>query len=230
MIQLLFAGQLTCQAQTIPVEFTFEVDPAQLLAILESLLGQPGPGLAEPVAGFEPDPELHHTFTREQPGRPSLPLEIAPHPGRDITSDDLTNTNKPAQRWAMLGYRFPWLFQEDQVTTRPPSTLKDIKRLERGDESAALPAPDPVANQLSQDLAAVRPHLKKIIQAGQFVRGHQSRIAEALGITNGGASNRRRIKRIERFLARKIAGKKNSSSSSPAEHPAQRSTDQSQAA
>lgn len=65
---------------------------------------------------------------------------------------------------------------------------------------------------LHRDLKTIRPHLSKLIQNGQLVRGHQTRIAEILKITNAGATNRQRILKIVKTLEAHI--KKNSSTTS----------------
>lgn len=70
---------------------------------------------------------------------------------------------------------------------------------------------DPVTfsteEQLDLDLETARPHLDRIIQDGQLVYGHQTRIAEALGIPNQG-SYRRRIQNVVRALAEEFGLKR----------------------
>lgn len=200
-----FTGHVTCQDRTAYVEFSLKADPDQLMQLFGNLdqLPEKMPPADTGVIHAEIDQPEAQPFSRQPDDKP-FPEELLPHSGRAITRADLARGGSSAARWALLGQRYPWLFKQEEAV-KPPATMKDIDRLARK-TAASLPeaARNPDHDQLKQDLAAVKPHLDRIIQNGEFVRGHQSRIAECLGVVNGGVTNRRRIKKIEKVLVKKF--------------------------
>lgn len=123
-------------------------------------------------------------------------------------------TGDPFHDWPLIVARFQYS-QPDLVEAilSDPRTARFVKRkVNNGDVLSPQIAP----SQLWQDLDAIRPHLAKIIQAGQFVYGHQSRIAEALGVPNVG-NYRRRILNVAGALERTLI--RNSNNSNQGESP-----------
>lgn len=121
----------------------------------------------------------------------------------DITGD-------PFNDWPLIVARFqhslPWLVE---VIRSDPIINRYLKN-----KIEDTPPAQGTPSQLWQDLDAVRSHLPKIVQNGQFTYGHQSRIAEALGVPNQG-SYRRRIQNVARAIERTLikTSTKNSTSS-----------------
>jgi len=157
----------------------------------------------------------------DQPG----PLRTEPGIIRDDAEVETFNriritdlTGEPFHDWPLIVARFqntlPWLIE---VIMSDPAITRYLKIK---NEDTTPPAAGP--SQLWQDLDAVRPHLSKIVQAGQFVYGYQSRIAEALGIPNQG-SYRRRIQNVARALERTLikTSTQNSTSSTDSIAPSQ---------
>ena len=109
-----------------------------------------------------------------------------------ITANDLNGD--PAHDWPLIAARFPWL--RDAV---PAQYLNGKARLPvtttqylRANGNGHL-----TVDQLSLDLEMVKAIAHDLIDNnGQPVWGAQSRIAEALGIANAGATNRKRIKAV----------------------------------
>jgi hypothetical protein len=130
-------------------------------------------------------------------------------------------TGDPFHDWPLIAARFqytlPWLVE---VMHSDPA----ISRYLKGSQPASQIVSQASPSQLWQDLNAIRPHLSRIVQNGQFIYGHQSRIAEALGVPNQG-SYRRRIQNVaralERTLIRDSTQNSTSSTGSIAPSPAQ---------
>lgn len=136
--------------------------------------------------------EWHHEAEPE-PALPApagdLPIEIRPHPGRSVTRADVAAADSESARWALLAQRYPWLFADDPALDKPPATAKDIKRLGR---SAGASGGGDTAASLTADLAAVADIADELLDDdGAPVYGAQSRVADALGVTNGGAHRKR---------------------------------------
>src|SRR3990172_5610632 len=145
--------------------------------------GQPIPqGDFVPPAG-ETEPGIIHDLDAGE-GRPFSLIQIT-----DLTGD-------PFHDWPLIVARFqytlPWLVE---VILSDPKTARFLK----GHEVAEPPPVQAGPSQLWLPPAIVLPHLPKIIQNGQFTYGHQSRIAEALGVPNQG-SYRTRIQNVASAL------------------------------
>lgn len=125
----------------------------------------------------------------------------------------------PFHDWPLIAARFqhslPWLVE---VMQSDPAIARYLRGIQAA--SSAQPAAPTAPSQLWQDLDAIRPHLSKIIQNGQFTYGHQSRIAEALGVPNQG-SYRSRIQNVVSALQRTLIrnSTQNSTSSTASTNP-----------
>lgn len=117
-----------------------------------------------------------------------------------IQLEDLP-TDNPDQCWWLIYERFKHSIPDvAELIFKEHLKGKDLA------EMAAAEARPP--SQVESDLATVEAAVERadlIDEAGQPVWGHQTRIAEALGIPNAGSSNRRRIKAVARALVRKEA-------------------------
>lgn len=158
--------------------------------------GQPIPATTIPTD----DAESGVIYARES-------AEASHHFSR-IKLEDLNGD--PYHDWPLIAARFEYSLPDLVEAIR-----EDRSRFLKGQAEPEQPQRQPAGpSQLWLDLDAIRPHLSKIVQRGQFTYGHQSRIAEALGVPNSG-SYRRRIQNVVSALQRTVV--KPSSSTAPAD-------------
>jgi hypothetical protein len=225
VIHLVFAGEdhRPWHSYSAPAEEMAGI-LAELLAQARAMVAGHNP-LSEscsPPAPLTPQGEAKTSYTPAQ----------VPRPRSAITAEDMRGLDDEAAL-SLLIERFrnsdakiyTALLADYYTQTKKHYKGTSEADLEVGDgdeelaaSSLPLPVPAPrVPSQLRRDLEMIRPRLGEVIQNGQFVKGHQSRIAEILHITNSGVTNRERIKGVERILLKKLVS---SSSSSTAEKPA----------
>lgn len=170
-------------------DLVFRLNFRDFFLLAATLLHVPQDLAEQPPAAVEPQPQTW-VFS----GDDDLPDNIEPRRDHEITMADL-RPGDDEYNWRLIVRRFPWLFAKDFGYKQAVKYAEQVS-------AAKAAQPDPLSTeaQLQLDLATVRPHLRKIIQQGQFVYGYQSRIAEALGIPNAGGS-RRRIKNVADALA-----------------------------
>lgn len=159
-----------------------------------------------------------------QPEDPGIIHDLDASQGRAFSLIQITDlTGDPFHDWRMIVARFqntlPWLVE---VILSDPVTARYVK----GHKGGAQPEPYAAEEQrlgnkarLWLDLDMVRPHLSEIVQHGEFTYGHQSRIAEALGVPNQG-NYRRRIQNVVSALERTLIRNSNSSNTANAPRPA----------
>lgn len=137
----------------------------------------------------------------------ALPLEQFSR----IRLQDLTGD--PHHDWPLIVARFQHTLPDlVELIYTDPAISRYVK--EQAQPAQVKPS------QLWQDLDVIRPHLPKIVHNGQFVYGHQSRIAEALGIPNQG-SYRRRIQNVVSALQRTVIKNSTSTTAAPELAPGQ---------
>ncbi len=122
-------------------------------------------------------------------------------------------TGDPFHDWPLIMARFqntlPWLVE---VILSDPATARYVKGYKSETQAEPYTAEEQRMGDKARlwlDLDMVRPHLPKIIRQGQFTYGHQSRIAEALGVPNQG-SYRTRIQNVVSALQRTLIRPKTS--------------------
>lgn len=207
MPDLTFIGHLHWGKRTWPVRFTIplSLDPNtwddESIGAVASVAGdgtQPQPVGASPSGSTGIDESQSTYQQHDLVDRRSLPPELLPHPGRQITMDDIDRAGSDAERWVLLAQRFPWNFDGQAEVSKPPATMKDIRRLEK--QSATV---DDDAD-LDDDLAIVEVDVGDLANLidddGQLIWGGQTRIAEALGIENAGTTNRQRILAVQNAI------------------------------
>lgn len=222
MTLLTFAGQVTFDdAAPVYAEFALEIDRARLAAILQALLdGQPvtapipdlraGNGDASATVTHRSRPTGPRSFAvATEAGVKEIdklsissqePIEVRDHPGRRIRLEHLDQIADSANKWAAIAARFPWLFPAEQKSVKAPDSMAEIEAMANsvtGGDAAPRPS------QLDLDWRTIEAHLDELVSdAGELVRGHQSRIAELLGGSNEGAFRRSRVLPVEARLKR----------------------------
>lgn len=148
-----------------------------------------------PDAADEPDPSAGGELSRVR--------EPAPQPAARVTSltDGDWSGRTDAENFSRMIERFDGRPETGFLAEAYRDLLKEESRRELG-------AGGPAA-RIDADLAAVANIADDLIDdGGAPVWGAQSRIADALGVTNAGASNRARILAVLEALAGDEEGKK----------------------
>ena len=191
---------LTHQGQNIPVKLASHTRGQQSFV---AILRQDQKGSPLILAGPSADlvitlrllaRQIEAAATVPQPGILSVPDAAEPNQAFNlIKMSDLNG--EPSHDWPLIAQRFsktlPWLVE---VILSDPTTARYLKKWQPAKPLAEV-APPP--NQLALDLAAVQPHLAKIMASG---KPNKSEIARVLKLTPSGANTWRRVTAVAEAL------------------------------
>lgn len=157
MTELRFVGTLYFMNRQWPVDVTIPLGPLD----------------PYPAADSDPNPALGKNPANQAaaPGPNSLPIEIRPHPGLQITAEQVAAAATDKEKDALLAARFPWLADcFDVAAAVADQVAADLSRLAKVSPEKLL-KPDgsinksAVARELGYSTGgSTWPHVGKVVQ------------------------------------------------------------------